>query len=185
MKKAKSDLRHTLLEKRNALSEKQIRQWSMKIKEQLYSLPQFQNAKSCMIYVSKGSEVYTHDIVEENIRKKRISVPTTTKTKIIPSVINFFDELKVGMYGILEPKKIIEMPIKEIEAVVVPCVGVDEKGNRIGYGKGYFDKLLRWIPGPKIGLAFEMQISKEVPRDKSDIPLDIVVTEQRVIKVKR
>ncbi len=181
----KKELRKKFLEKRNKLKEKEVKQMSLKIKERLYSMPEFMNAKSVLIYVSKGNEVYTHDIIEENLREKRISVPSTTKDKIIPSLINFFDELKVGMYGILEPKKVIEFPKDKIDFVILPGVAFDEKGNRIGYGKGYFDKFLKLVNCPSAALAFEMQITDKVPIEKRDIPVNFVVTEQRLINVKK
>ncbi len=179
----KKELRKRFLEKRNRLREKETRQMSLKIKEILYSMPEFARAKSILIYVSKGSEAYTQDIIEENLRKKRICVPSTTKDRIIPALINYFDELKVGMYGILEPKRVVEFRKEEIEAVIVPGVAFDGKGNRIGYGKGYFDKFLKTVNCPKLGLAYEMQICEKVPVEKKDVPVDFVVTEQRLIKV--
>ncbi|KHO46627.1 MAG: 5-formyltetrahydrofolate cyclo-ligase [archaeon GW2011_AR3] len=178
----KENLRKHFLEKRNALQEKQIQDWSRIIRANLESLPEFQRARSCMVFVSKGSEVFTHDLIQENLTRKRISVPATTKAHIIPAVINYFDELKEGMFGILEPRKIVEMDKEDIDLVIVPGIAFDETGNRLGYGKGYYDKFLKLVGCPKIALSFEMQIAEEVPRHSNDVKMDIIVTEQRVIK---
>jgi 5-formyltetrahydrofolate cyclo-ligase len=184
MSPGKAELRQRFLEKRNAVPESQARQWSSRIREALYSLPEFQLAKSCLIYVSKGNETFTHDIIEENLKRKRVCVPFTTKEKIIPSLINFFDELKPGAFGILEPKRVVEFPMHEIDVVIVPGVAFDEKGNRLGYGRGYFDRFLRWVDCLKIALAYEMQIADRIPQGKGDVKMDFLVTEQRVIKIR-
>jgi 5-formyltetrahydrofolate cyclo-ligase len=181
----KTNIRKEMLSKRNALSEKQARQWSLMIKTNLYSLPEFASAKKYMIYVSKGNEVYTQDLIEENIKRKRTSVPAVTKDGIKPSLINFFDELKVGAYGILEPKKITEVNREELELVVVPGVAFDVHGNRVGYGKGFFDGFLRWVNCPKIGLAYEMQLVDKIPKEKQDVPMDIIITEKRIIRIRK
>ena len=107
----KPDLRHNFLEKRSRLPESKVREWSIGIKENLYSLPEFHLAKSCLVYVSKGNEVFTHGIIDEKMKKKRLCVPSATKEKIIPSLINYFDELKPGNFGILEPKRVVEFPV--------------------------------------------------------------------------
>ena len=96
------------------------------------------------------------EILNGKLKEKKICVPHTTKEKIIPSLIENFDELKLGMFNILEPKVIIEVPKDKIDLIIIPGVAFDKKGNRIGYGKGYFDKFLRWINCPKTPKAFKV-----------------------------
>ncbi len=93
-------------------------------------------------------------------------------------------ELSIGSYGILEPRteKIRKTRVEDIDLIIVPGVAFDKKGNRIGHGKGYYDRLLDKTNATKIGLAFEFQLLKEIPTDKHDLPIDILITEKRIIK---
>jgi 5-formyltetrahydrofolate cyclo-ligase len=87
----------------------------------------------------------------------------------------------------LEPKsdKIKEIPLEKIELIIVPGVGFDEDGNRIGHGKGYYDNLLRNSQKIlHIGLAFESQIVKKIPTNSYDIPIKMIITEKRIINSK-
>ena len=86
-------------------------------------------------------------------------------------------------YGILEPVKIIEKSPNKIDLIIVPGIGFDKRGNRLGHGKGYYDKLLRKLKTIKIGLAFELQIVDQIPTDENDVPVDLIITEERIINL--
>ena len=75
--------------------------------------------------------------------------------------------------------------INEIDLVIVPGIGFDQKGNRIGHGEGFYDRLLKNTNALAIALAYEFQIIKNISIDKYDIPVDIIITEKRVIKCKK
>jgi 5-formyltetrahydrofolate cyclo-ligase len=93
-----------------------------------------------------------------------------------------------GRFGIWEPnaEKTVKIPIQEIEVFVIPGIAFDLQGNRIGRGKGYFDRYLAGLQTfqTKIGLAFEVQLCQSLPTDKHDIKVDILVTEERVLHFK-
>jgi 5-formyltetrahydrofolate cyclo-ligase len=90
--------------------------------------------------------------------------------------------------GIREPKinKIYEKDIDDIDIVIVPGAGFDNKGNRLGYGAGYYDKLLSKSKKKisAIALAFEEQIAEKIPAEPHDIKVDIIITDNRLIKCK-
>src|SRR5690606_2248787 len=99
-------------------------------------------------------------------------------------------ELELGMYKILEPRKDLrllpekQISVVELDLVMVPGVAFDERGGRMGHGKGYYDKLLENARPdcPLVALAFECQIFPEVPMGELDIFMDKVITERRVIE---
>ena len=183
----KKHTRKELILIRKNLSKEYVFENSKKIKNYLFILNEFKQASTILFYVSYDNEVYTHDMIKELLpSKKNIVVPIAYKKdrSLILSKLDNWDNLSIGSYNILEPKKdsINEVNIDSIDLIIVPGVGFDEKGNRIGHGKGYYDKLLRKSKQAKsIGLSFECQIIENIPTGKYDIPVDIIVTEKRVI----
>ncbi len=182
MKKA---LREKILKKRNALTQEEVIKKSSAIKKNLYSLPEFEDAKKACIYVSFNSEVHTHDIINENIKGKEIIVPKVNEDKLLLCELRSFDELEKGSFCVLEPGEERQVFPHDIDCVIVPGVAFDREGFRIGYGKGFYDRLLNEVNCPKIGLCFDMQLVDEVPLEEHDVPVDIIVTETKVIKIVR
>lgn len=183
----KREIRKTILEIREKLPKKEVFEKSNSIKNKLFEMKEFREADSILFYVSYDNEVYTHDMVKECITyKEQIGVPISNKKNrsLILSRLSKWDDLEIGSYGILEPKKdkIKEISIDDIDLIIVPGVVFDETGHRVGHGKGYYDNLLRNSKKAlHIGLAFEFQIVNIVPVEKHDIPVDKIVTEKRVI----
>lgn len=186
----KQTLKQEIFQKRKSLSKEELKEKSLKIEENLYSLDEFKKAKNIMFYVSFGSEVGTRGIIKELLAKKE-------KTVIVPYVLeNYpilqlselknFDWLEVKTFGILEPKELYirEFNYEKLDLVIIPGIVFDKKGHRIGYGHGYYDKFLKILKKDvkKIGLAFELQIVDEIPEEEHDVPVDCVVTEKRVLK---
>jgi len=186
----KGKLRKELMEIKRNLSKIEVLNKSNQIKERLFSLKEFKQAHAVLFYISYDNEVYTHDMIKESISKgKRIVVPISDKEnrRLILSEFDEWNNLEPGSYGILEPRKdkIKEISVEEVDLIIVPGVGFDEKGHRIGHGKGYYDNLLRnSTKALHIGLAFELQIVDHVPTEEHDVPLDGIITEKRVINCK-
>ncbi len=178
--------------KRNSLSLNEIIEKSNKIKENFFLVKDVWRAKKIMIYLSFKSEARTREIIKELFkRKKKVIVPLIDfkKTKIYLSELkNFEKELTANKLGIFQPSPEFFRPFnkKELDLIVVPGIAFDEKGNRIGFGKGYYDKFLKGIPKkiPVIALAFEEQITDSIKKEKHDIPVQKIVTEERVIECK-
>jgi len=180
----KKELREIILEKRNSLDKKYVLEKTKKIKETLFSLQEFKKAKTIMFYVSKDNEVYTHDMIKELFGRKKIIVPVTDfkNNGLILSELNDFSEMEPSYYGVLEPKKIKKVNPKEINIVIVPGVAFDKKGNRIGYGKGYYDIFLKKTKALKIALAFDFQVEDKIKSEDIDVPMDMIITEKEIIK---
>ena len=160
---------------------------SNQIKERLFILKEFKQSHVVLFYISYDNEVYTHDMIKESISKgKHIVVPISDKKnrRLILSEFDEWNTLEPGSYGILEPRKdkIKEIPLDKVDLIIVPGVGFDEKGRRVGHGKGYYDNLLRnSTKAMHIGLAFELQIVDHIPTEEHDVKVDKIVTEKRII----
>ena len=181
----KKKLKNEIISKRELLSREELLRKSVEIKEKLFSLEEFINSETVMFYMSIKNEVYTHDMVRETLSSKRVAVPVVDeKNEIFPSEIKSLSELSPSTLGILEPRKefIRRIAPDNVDLVVVPGVAFDCSGHRIGYGKGCYDKLLRKTKAVKIGLAFELQLISEVPKEAHDVPMDKIVTEKRIIQ---
>ena len=183
----KNKIKESILEKRNSLPKESILEKSRKIENNLFNLSQFKKSKVIMFFVSFNSEVNTHDMIRKSLQSKTVAVPKVAEHEIEPSVILDIDSLVAsGKFGILEPIEPMKIAYKNIDLVLVPGLAFDREGHRIGYGFGYYDKFLRKVPrAAKIGLCFDFQVVDRIPREEHDVPVDMIVTEERVLECKR
>ncbi|MEW6295292.1 MAG: 5-formyltetrahydrofolate cyclo-ligase [Candidatus Diapherotrites archaeon] len=186
----KKKLRKEFKAKRDLLSKEELIEKSNEIKKNLFELQEFRKAKTLFSYISFKSEVRTHELIKEALKKKkRVVIPITDfkKNKIFLSEIkNFEKELEPTLIGLFQPKKEFLRPVnaKELDLIIIPGIAFDEKGNRIGSGKGFFDKFLSELPKkiPVIALAFESQLTKEIPCECHDMKVEKIITEERVVE---
>jgi len=183
----KDCLRRRIIEKRKELSDSELREKSNKIKEIIFKMKEFKDAKAILFYVSYRNEVNTHQMIKDCISiEKKVVVPGTDRLhrRIVLSELSNWDNLTYGEYNILEPKKEFfqEVLIDSIDLMFIPGIAFDVRGNRIGHGKGYYDRLLK-IPhnATRVGLAFELQIVDNIPAESHDVKVNKIVTEKRVI----
>ena len=190
MNKMKNKIRKELIKIRENRSQDEILEKSNEIKKRLFEINEFKQASTILFYISYDNEVFTHDMIKEYISNgKNVIVPISDKEnrRLILSKLNNWDDLELGSYNILEPRKdkIKEVSIEEINLIIVPGVGFDARGHRIGHGKGYYDNLLKNSGNIlSIGLAFESQVVKKIPTEAHDLPVHKIVTEKRVINCK-
>lgn len=183
----KDFLRRELINKRKKLSKSEIIDKSRLIEKKLFELNEFNTSMNILFYVSYNNEVYTHDMIKKCLcMEKNIIVPISDviNKELILSKINRWGDLEKGSYNILEPKKKCENQIflDTINLIIVPAIGYDIKGNRIGHGFGYFDKLLKKPNNAfYIGLAFDFQIIDNIQIEKHDISVNKILTEKRII----
>lgn len=186
----KRELRKGIIKERMSLKPEEVKQKSELIANRLFSLEEFEISKTVMLYLDFRNEVATEAIIQECFSQgKRVLIPITQlePPKLIPSELKDYPgDLTTGTYGILEPQKdkIRLVEPEEIDLVLVPGVAFDIKGNRLGYGGGFYDRFLnRTKPGtPFIALAFELQVRDEVYPEPHDHPVHYVITEERVIQ---
>jgi 5-formyltetrahydrofolate cyclo-ligase len=185
MNNIKEKIRKEIKEKRRRQSKEENRKKSKEIKEKLFGLKEYRDAKTVLFYVSYDGEVFTHDMIKESLKEKRVVVPISDpkNCSLTLSELRSWGDLVEGSYGILEPEKDCnkEIPVENIDLIIVPGVAFDLNGNRLGHGKGYYDSLLRRNRDVlTIGLAFEFQVIDSIPIEKHDIPVGIIITEKRI-----
>jgi 5-formyltetrahydrofolate cyclo-ligase len=190
--KAKKELlRHEMLAKRDALSAEERLGKSSEIVNRLLKQSDIIKAKNIFTYVSFRSEVNTHGMLDSFLDQgKAVSVPFTDMNKkmIIPFIIKSVkNDLVPGTFGISEPvaEKLCPMLDGDIDIVIMPGAAFSDKGCRIGYGGGFYDRFLQKKSIPSYALAFDFQIIDEVPfSPEYDVKVDYIVTEKRIIETK-
>lgn len=168
---------------------------SSQIQGILFELPEFRKAKTVSFYVTKpgSGEVDTEQMIKESLRMgKRVILPIVEKAakKLALCELRDFDvELEPGTFNVPEPKSEYRRPVpcRECELVIVPGIAFDLHGHRLGFGGGYYDRLLREIVSlrlgvPFVGLAYELQVVDNLPHTWNDVAVHILVTEKRVLR---
>ena len=138
----KQRLRKTLSEKR--LRHTEVKEKSRKIQDFLFSLPEYMDAEKVLFYMSIKNEVETWDMVIEAMKEKTVLIPVTENSGLLLSEL-IEPEFEKGAYGVLEPKNVRPIAPEYVDLAIIPGIGFDRVGGRIGYGKGYYDKLLKDI----------------------------------------
>lgn len=154
------------------------------------SLPEYAVAETVMFYIDVRSEVRTrHDLELALQSGKTIVIPwCNAEGELELFRLDAMDELEVGMYKILEPRTELrclpekQVNVESLDLIMVPGVGFDRHGGRMGHGKGYYDKLLQHARRntPLVALAFECQVFDEIPVADHDIYMDKLITEDHV-----
>jgi 5-formyltetrahydrofolate cyclo-ligase len=187
--KRKKELRKKVQEIRDSLDPEQRQLLSAEIGENLWSIPEFNQAETLLFFLSFRSEVDTKPMILRALEeKKAVCVPCTdmeNKAMMASRIMNLDGDLRMGNYNILEPREecLRPVPPQRIDAVLMPGVAFDLTGGRLGYGGGYYDRFLeRCSPSCLlIALAFELQIVEHVPCADHDIHIHKIVTENRVV----
>lgn len=185
----KKEFRNKVISNRKNQSLDFISEHSSIIVEKLLSMECIKNVENIMLYLDFNNEVQTDELVNKLLSlKKIVSSPITilNERKLIPCQIkDLQNDVQIGTYGIREPKKESspEINISDIDIVIVPAVAYDEKCYRLGYGGGFYDRFLEKLRDDAItiGIAFDIQIFDEVPREPHDAQLDYIVTETRIL----
>lgn len=184
---AKKDFRKKILNIRNSMDSNEVIEKSKTIIDKLTSTKHFIKSKVVFVYLSFNNEVDTVSLIQEMLTLgKRVVVPYTdvVNTQIIPIEIKSLDGLKKCSFGYLEPlideKMIVDS--KDFDLVVVPGVVFDKNLNRIGFGKGYYDRILINLnhEAKKIAIAYDFQVLDEIPAEKHDVKVDIIITEKQI-----
>lgn len=179
--------REEFLAKRLRMSFEEVMERSAKIQERFLSLSEYRKAKRIALYASFKNEVLTDSIFTHALsHKKGVFFPKVSKRGegLVFSRVRGKEDLTIGSYNILEPQGCDNEPLSSFDIVVVPGIAFDSYGNRIGYGKGYYDMTLANCKGKGfiVGLAYAMQVLDKIPHLSHDVRVDLIVTEEGVIK---
>lgn len=172
----KSELRKLARTQRSLLSDVDRINKSNDIVDKL--VPLLEGKKTIGIYIPMKDEV---DVTSLMFLYQSLGVPKVRNQEEIDFfLIHGVHELEKGTFGILEPTSTIWMAPDDFDVIIVPLVAFDSNKNRIGQGKGYYDRYLKQTKALKIGVAFEAQKVEDFEIDEHDVTLDYIVTENKV-----
>jgi 5-formyltetrahydrofolate cyclo-ligase len=181
---SKQKLRVSMLSQLSKLKEVDRASKSFSIQEKLFATLEFKKAKIILFYASLRNEVETDRMIKEaQAQGKVIGLPVVFEKErdLVPFLVKDFPKnLTLGPYDIRQPKEEFSNPVSlaDIDLVIVPGVAFDERGNRLGRGKGYYDRFLKTLPEdtPSIGLAFDFQIVDDLPHSSVDLSVKKIIT---------
>lgn len=182
----KRSIRREALERRKAIPLRVRQLKDSLIKERLLALPAFRGAERVALYASFRTEVDTLGIIMEALAAgKEVLLPRVdlVEGRLALHRIEGLEDMAPGFRGIPEPAAGEQVPVQEANLLVVPGVAFDPEGRRVGYGGGFYDRLLPRVKGlrPIVALAYEEQVFPSLPREEHDISVDVVITDARVI----
>ncbi len=178
----KSELRAKYMKMREDISPGDAKAKSSRICQSLLSSEAYKDAHTVLIYCPFKNEIDVLPIAVDAMNKgKSVAFPISEPNgfKLIFKTVNSLDELEEGRYGIYEPSKSAEdYRNTEKSICIVPGLAFDRQGYRIGYGKGYYDRFLPDFKGISIGLVYDDLLVDSLPRDDTDVAVDIVISEK-------
>ena len=151
---------------------------SERIVSRLVAHQAFINAKTVFLYHSLPDEVNTHTLIKTLVDKgeKRILLPSVIGDNLQLHIIDSDSKTEKGDFGIIESKGKLFTNYDEIDLAIVPGVAFDKYGNRLGRGKGYYDRILPLLKAYKIGICFPFQHIEIIPAETHDIRMDEVIS---------
>ncbi len=183
----KKEIRSAIIKKLNEITVKDRDTRSKQIIEKLISSPEWNNANTIATTMPMEHEIDTTLFIQAcwNLHKNVVVPKCNHKTKEMQFFkITSFEQLEKGYFGIQEPKDFLceKININKIDLIVVPGVAFTCKGDRLGYGGGYYDRYLSHYAGNLVALAYDLQIVEELPIEAHDHKMPLIVTETRIIK---
>ena len=173
LRKEKNDMRAKLLQRRRILRKEEVEQCSHEVVEQIALLPEFQNAKVVLMYYPIQNEIDLRQLITY-YSDKTFLLPVTHRKSLELRQWTGEEKMHHGKHGIPEPKS--ETYKGKPDIILVPGVGFDKEGKRLGRGKGYYDRFLKRYSGtPKIGVGYKFQQVKDIPHNKHDIKMDKLI----------
>lgn len=184
---SKEDLRRKYLTIRRSLTEQEVALKSEKIIQQIIESDRFQKAEIVHSYlpIIKNREVNTIQLVEHCFDTgKTVVIPKVEdEHKMSHHILNSFKDLKTNNWGVQEPTQLNPIPVSEIDLIIVPMVCGDYNRNRIGYGKGFYDRFLSQTDAFKIGLLYNCTLTDNIiPVEDFDQKPDWLITETQIIR---
>ena len=173
----KHSIRKDIAIRKKLLSEETATIHSRKICNRLEQSDIFQKAGCIALYHAMNDEVRTSELIEEWHKKKTIVLPVISGDNINFHVYKGIDKITTGVSGIMEPTGTEQVCIEKIDLFIVPGVAFDRQCNRMGRGKGYYDRYLSDSNKPTIGICFDFQLFEQIPTEGHDIKMDMIITE--------
>lgn len=179
-KKVRDYMKHL----RNSLPESERKTQSILICKKLLELDEYKKANKILSFMNFGSEIEIENFNQEVLKSgKKLYLPRVEKDGTL-SVVEHGTGFSIGAFGIREP--IGDRYMGELDLIVTPGLAFDRYGNRLGYGRGYYDRLfVQYTNSIKVGPIFDIQLVEKVPSEEHDVKIEILITKNEVLKIKK
>jgi 5-formyltetrahydrofolate cyclo-ligase len=189
----KATIRAAALQRRDAIPPDARHANAQRIVARICALEVFMQAQTVLAYSGFGTEIDTTSLLEQ-VRKsgKTLVLPRISRVSGMLELFRVDDpaaDLTAGVWGIKEPdaERCMRCMPQELDLIVMPGVAFDRRGGRLGYGKGYYDRLLgecigKGLEPVTVAGAFEAQVIDTVPMERHDVPVDVLVTEAGIFR---
>jgi len=183
----KDEARRAMREAVGRLTPAERREQAAAVCDLAMGLPEMAAARTVMAFLTMAGEIDTAPLIRGCLREsRRVYAPQSLKRtkRMIPLRLRSLEELRPGAYGILEPVGDEACRPEDIDLILVPALGFDRQGVRLGKGAGYYDRFMA-SPGfhaTRVGIGFRCQLLAAVPREEHDLPVEIVVTADGVTR---
>lgn len=185
----KTKLRSLFLAKRESLSEVLVKDLSCKISQKIFKFLLLQRFTKLAFYMAKGKEVSLSKAIGKSfVEGKKVYLPKTwlKERRLTFHRVYSFSDLVPGPFGLLEPNpKNEEADLGSLEVIFIPGLAFDVKGYRLGYGGGFYDRVLRETSALKVGVCYSFQIVESLPVEPHDVPVDLIITESGIIRCQK
>ncbi|MFH1157140.1 MAG: 5-formyltetrahydrofolate cyclo-ligase [Pseudomonadota bacterium] len=186
---SKKSLLDEIINRLAVFSAEELQEKRARIEKNLLEFANFMEAQLALLYTERSSEIPTGTIIRKSLGvKKGIVLPalTDSKHKISLLRINDYDkDLIKRDYENLEPDPAVckKVSVDQIDIAVIPGLAFDEKGGRLGFGDGFYNRLITRLPETtrKVSIAFEEQIVDQIQMESRKFNVDIIITDKRVI----
>lgn len=175
----KAEIRKRMRELKRAVTPEEKLRRSETVMRGVEQLPEFQRASVVLLYWSMADEVQTHEMVEQWYRQKTVLLPCVDGDDLRLRQYTGPECMVSGeLFGIGEPTGEEWTDLAAVELIAVPGVAFDREGNRMGRGRGFYDRLLKSTPNAtKIGLAYDFQMMDAIPTEPHDVKMNLVITD--------
>ncbi|MCI4453421.1 MAG: 5-formyltetrahydrofolate cyclo-ligase [Thermodesulfobacterium sp.] len=185
----KTKLRSLFLAKREALNEALVKDLSCKISQKIFKFLILQRFTKLAFYMAKGKEVSLSKAIGKFfVEGKKVYLPKTwlKERRLTFHRVYSFSDLVPGPFGLLEPNPKNEVAdLGSLEVIFIPGLAFDVKGYRLGYGGGFYDRVLREMSALKVGVCYYFQLVESLPIEPHDVPVDLILTEDGIIRCQK
>ncbi|MDE5901815.1 MAG: 5-formyltetrahydrofolate cyclo-ligase [Muribaculaceae bacterium] len=179
----KSEIRRKINSMRRMLSEEERMAAADDVFARLEQTAAFLMADKVLMYHSLPDELSTRSFLRKWGDRKHFFLPRVNGVDL--DILPYEESrLELGSFHIEEPTGSDTVDPADIELMIIPAVAYDRRGNRLGRGKGFYDRLLGSVGATKIGIGYEFQLIDELPVEEHDVPMDMVITQYTTITVK-
>jgi len=176
IKEKKNNIRKQIREIKKTYSLEEKKELSIPIWEKIEKEDWFKKSNIILLYWSMDDEVYTHDFILKWYKEKTILLPCVDGDDLRLRIFQGIESMKEGvLFSILEPIGEEFLDFDNIDLMVIPGVAFDKENNRLGRGRGFYDRLLSKVHSIKVGVCFKFQFFDNMPTEEFDVKMNYVV----------